>query len=227
MMIQGLHRGLCASLAGLLLLAACGTDRTGTSGMAVIRDIVGDLPGKTGAPPAEAAAVSPETLARINQPLMVVAIPDIETQAVLYVVTTNNGVATWKASNEATVLMDGPVLFATRGIGPDLLTAETRTLRQMLEAGRTGQYRRDLRYLNGLDQIEVVPLDCTLNAQGAETLTIVNRAQPTRHMQEICLRPDGKRLRNEYWLGSDGTLWQSRQWVSDTLGYMATQRLVR
>jgi hypothetical protein len=227
MMIQGFHRGLCASLAGLLLLAACGTDRTGTSGMATIRDVIASRPTPSGDQPAGAAAVTPEMLARIDQPLMVVAIPDIETQAVLYVVTTNNGVATWKASNNATILMDGPVLFATRGIGPDLLTAETRGLRQMLEAGRTGQYRRELRYLDGLDQITVVPLDCALSAEGAETLTIVNRAQPTRHMQEICLRPDGKRLRNEYWLGSDGTLWQSRQWVGDTLGYMATQRLVR
>lgn len=210
-----------------LLVAGCSSDPTGNSPADVIGDILEDRNSRAqieAAPPVT-AGLTRSDLAGITTPTMRATIPDIGADAIVFEAASNRGVGTWRAPDETTVMMDGPVLFATRGIGPDLLGAETDRLRALLEGGRSGTLTRSLRYLDGLQQISVVPMTCTLSPAGRERLVIVGRAHDTRRMNEQCTGPGGTQIANSYWLGGDGTLWQSRQFVSPDLGHLETQRL--
>ncbi|WP_168201312.1 YjbF family lipoprotein [Qingshengfaniella alkalisoli] len=228
MKLNSISRILSVSVLALGL-AGCSSDRTGTSGYDQISELASDLFSRgdqpTDQPPI--SGVNRAAISDVNVPLTMVAIPEIDATALVQVKARNNGVWTWATADDITVSMDGPVLFSTRGIGPDLLTAETRALRGMLERGQVGSYSRDLRYLDGLDQIQVVSLNCSLGSVGSETVNVLEQIHTTRHMREVCTSGDGQSIQNDYWLGRDGTPWQTRQWVSETLGYAATQRLVK
>jgi hypothetical protein len=222
------HRCL-APLAAILLVVSCGSDPTNTAPQQVLGQLVGLAAGRATVPKDQLQDV--ETLTRadiagVTLPLMRSRLPEIGGAATASLAVVNGGVETWQASGRTDFMLDGPVLFATRGIGWDLLTAETAAPRQLLLAGKSGNYQRTLRHLAGDDAIDLVRYDCTLTQKGPQTIVVLERRHATRYATERCVTPQGAAFENAYWVG-DGILWKSRQWVSPRLGYMETERLVR
>lgn len=223
------HNRLAAFALGMgLILSACTNDPSGTAPYQIIganaRDILG-LDPPTAEDPAM-AGLSREALAGVETPLILALIPEINAAAVVYVAARNRGVWTYESADGNTVLMDGPVLFRTAGIGPDLLSADTRQLRAMLEAGETGSLTRTLRHLDGLDQAVPTVFACDLRNLGRDDVVVLERQYTTRHMQEVCTSELGFVVENDYWIGANGTPWQTKQWVSQRVGYVVTQQLV-
>ncbi|PJE30006.1 hypothetical protein CVM52_26195, partial [Pseudooceanicola lipolyticus] len=69
-------------------------------------------------------------------------------------------------------------------------------------------------------------LACALQDLGPATITIVEQAQATRHLQERCTTPDGGEIVNDYWTDArQGLVWQSRQWAGPHIGYLRIRRL--
>ena len=57
-------------------------------------------------------------------------------------------------------------------------------------------------------------------------IEIVERQHDTTRVEETCFGPQGS-IANTFWIGADGTIWKSKQWISPGLGYMETELLVR
>ena len=173
--------------------------------------------------------------AGITQPFLIATLPGGEA-AGLVPATANRGRIVWVTEDGITLTGRGGVLFSTRGLGGDLLSAETEALVLALAAGREARYRRVLRRLDGEGLILRQPYDCTLTLGPREVVTVVGRRHDTRRSTETCrpvFAPDPTTpaayaavpFVNTYNVG-DGTIWLSRQWVGPTVGHLRLERVI-
>ncbi|MFV0245550.1 MAG: YjbF family lipoprotein [Qingshengfaniella sp.] len=219
------RHGMVLALVGTFL-AGCGSDRIGSSNMALLREVMHEEFG-TPPTPGPAAILTRADIADVTLPLSRGTMVDTGTVATLALVAVNDGKETWEAPNQVSVILDGPVLFGTRGLGPDLMTAETAVPKDMLLVGEAGGYSRSFRHFDGKSQLVPVRYDCVLVQDGPETIEVLERPHHTRRATETCRGPDGFGIENRFWIGRDGILWQSRQWIGPAAGYVTTERLVR
>ena len=83
---------------------------------------------------------------------------------------------------------------------------------------------RTLDFLDGLDQIQQIVVQCQTVITGQDTLTIFERTYQTSILEETC-EGEGQEFKNTYWRDNTGVIWQSRQWISPQAGYLGYQRL--
>lgn len=213
-------------MSGLLaLLAGCGPL---SGGNPLARGIVDAVTGsvETGAPPPPpASAASGLTREMIEaQPvdLLRVSLVGFGVTSLYGQIGQNGDRITWGASDSSSVTTQGGILIATRGMGNDLLGADVSAVRQVLMRG--GSYQRSMSFLDGLGQLDRQIFDCTARLSRSETLTIFDSRYVTTIVEESCAN-DAHRFSNTYWRDSQGVIWQSRQWISPTAGYLGYQRL--
>lgn len=228
-MMMSKVRAFVGGLVCVAALSACSTDPTGTSPNQLMYDVFSrgvNAPSDAGATK-NISQLTRAAISEVDFPLILITIPETGAASTITITALKGDIVTWVSVDRVGVIFDGPVLFGTRGIGPDLLTAEADALRSHLSSGTSGRITREYRHLNGLDQIDVLTFQCDVSAAGSETIVVLERSHATRKMQERCVAEDGFAIENTYWLGSDGTLWKSQQWVSLQTGYMITERLVK
>lgn len=222
---------LISALVAAAALAGCTNDPSGIGPQRELREVVGRFVAeRTGQPAPGNRSIDELTRAAIagrTRPLILARVPSTDSAATMGLTAVNNGVQSWQSGTEATVMLDGPVLFATRGLGLDLLSAETAGLAAALASGRPGERSRTYRYLDELSEIVAVRYQCRLSVAGPETITVLERRHATTRYAETCRGPGGTTIRNEFWLGADGTPWRTRQWIGPGLGYLGTERLIR
>ena len=238
--MRGARALLALALAAGLAACSGGTDDLGrqdAGGVGAIR-VVGAL-GE--AVRARRAGPAPFTVTRaqlaaagIAQPFLVARLESGVT-AGLFPATSNRGFIVWATEDGITLTARGGVLAATRGLGGDLLSAETEPLVLALAAGREARYRRVLRRLDGEGTILRQPYDCALATGPREVVSVLGRRHETLRSTETC-RPVGPFDRetpaayapapfvNTYNVG-DGTIWLSRQWVSPSVGSLRLERV--
>ena len=148
----------------------------------------------------------------------------------------NRGRLVWTTEDDVSLTGRGGIVVATRGLGGDLLSAESDALLPALAQGRPAAYRRTLRRLDGLGRILVQPYDCRLTTGPRETVVVLGRAHPTLRSTERCeslaAAPEGtprslapEPFVNVYNVG-DGTIWTSRQYVGPAVGYLELERVL-
>lgn len=235
-------RTLRAALASLVLIAGCssGTLREQQSGEASVGRIGGLLretiqQRRQGPEPltitrAEIAA------AGVTGPFLI-ARRETGEGAGLIAAASNRGRIIWQAPDGITLTGRGGVLFATRGLGGDLLSAEVDPVVGALAAERSARYRRTLRRIGDDDRILRQPYDCVLQRGPARTVTVLGRAHATVLSRESCrpvalpADPFAQRQTvpepfvNEYYVG-DGTIWLSRQYVGPAIGSLRLERVI-
>ncbi len=206
--------GLLAALA----LAACagGTDRA-TAPAGLVASLTRLVPGAAARAPAPDAA----TVAAAGQPTIVALVEATRAAGTLAPLGSNGTHETWRSADGVGLTFDRGVLFATRGLGADLLTAETAPV---LAAWPSGTYARTLRHLDGENRIIATRLSCTLSDMGGAEIAVAGTPRPVRHGVEVCTAPGLPDIRNDYWREGD-TMRQSRQWISPALGHVTLQRL--
>lgn len=145
--------------------------------------------------------------------------------AYLFVSTTRpGGVVQWRTEDDVTLTMRQGVLIATRGLGGDLVSSAVATAPDRL--GPAGGGERVMFIRTGDLEERRLGLACALQDLGPATITIVEQAQATRHLQERCTTPDGGEIVNDYWTDArQGLVWQSRQWAGPHIGYLRIRRL--
>lgn len=129
----------------------------------------------------------------------------------------------WRSEDNVTLAMRNGVLIATRGLGGDVLSSGVQVSGDSPGPARSGERVQYIRVLDNKERR--LSLACDLVDLGAETITIVERNHPTRHLQERCTGGGGTVV-NDYWVDSRaGLVWQSRQWAGPVIGYLRTRRL--
>jgi hypothetical protein len=233
-----MRRALALALAALL--GACtageGPDDQGPSAARSMGEAVRARLGL--AEPDDAPRIDRALLARagITERFLLVTL-ESGTTAGLTPIAANRGRLVWSTEDNITLTGRGGILSATRGLGGDLLSAETEPLLFALAEGRGARYRRTLRRLDGLDRILVQPYDCVLSTGPRERVVVLGRAHDTLRSTERCrpigddapegtpdlLRPEP--FTNVYNVG-DGTIWTSRQYVGRAVGHLTMERVL-
>lgn len=156
-----------------------------------------------------AALVERARKAGNSQPILLVELPQAGAVASLSIVGQNNGAISWIDPTGVSVVTRRGVVIATRGLGFDLMSSDTRGTMNALRGGASG-YSRFHRYLNG----EGLPQDITFSCSAA---------RGGGQISETCTNPDGS-FTNSYQLRGSEVV-QSRQWLGRQIGYASITRL--
>ncbi|WP_145963084.1 YjbF family lipoprotein [Mangrovicoccus ximenensis] len=220
--------GLAALLAASVL-GGCGNAPVDTSINSIIRGSLQTIVAAVRpAPERTGPVITRAEVEAAAMPLILIDVPVTGDQATAIVFGTNGNSVTWITLNGVTLTLKEGALFSTRGLGPDLLAATTSGLETALPRRAPARYARDLRYIAGDESIRKDRFFCELANEGGEDRVVLQMRHSTTRMRESCYAMEGGReFTNLYWVGADGMVWDSRQWVSDQAGYIHVQRLHR
>lgn len=209
-------------LAAFLALSACGSDNDRLNGFSVARDVVaGAASAVRPAPQGGSLGLTRADLAQILTPVDLITVERLGAQAVIAKIATNAGVETWSSVDKKTVSFRSGVLVASRGLGDDLIGAAVPSLSRIMEGGG---HSRSHSWMRANDQVVRHDFTCRTELVGSAAITIVERSYPVRQFRENCTG-DGGSFQNDYWVQIGGKLRQSRQFVSDGVGYVVIQHL--
>jgi Group 4 capsule polysaccharide lipoprotein gfcB, YjbF len=212
-------------------LAACGNDKSEPTpiGMAV-GSLAKATVGRVAARRAAAAggttvAAAPTTRADIEKygiPILRAVIPARSADALLTISDAKGGFVTWATTDGSSFTLRDGVLIQTRGLGPDLMSAQAPSAAALRTGG--GTHQRIYFFLGEDDQPTRRTYDCTVTANGTEQIEIYARAHTVAKFTETCARPQGS-ITNTFWF--DGAeIRKSKQLASGGLGYIDFERVV-
>lgn len=214
----------------LALLTGCGSDTSKTENMriagGVAKGVFGLLKPGGGAKPA--AGIGQEDLAasalRSNAgPLLLATIEARGTTTVLGMIGENGNMRTYATPNQQSLIFRNGILVGTRGLGHDMMSAETGNLRALLVSGG-GKTNRVQRYLDGEGVERPLPLSCTVTPGEAKSYSFAGTAWSGRQMIERC-QSGGLTIENHYLVTASGQIALSRQWIGPSLGHVTVQTL--
>ncbi len=164
-----------------------------------------------------------EAIDKAGTPILFAGLDSRKAYATLSPFGENRGVVTWISSDGITLSYRNGLLTATRGLGPDLMAADTREALVAIRSG-AGTSVRVYDYLDGEDQPIRRSFICKANSAGREDIEIYGLKLHLRKVTEDCSNPDYK-IRNIYWISNQSRIWQSKQWVGPDIGYVFSQQL--
>lgn len=217
------------ALGALVLgLVGCGNDAEVTERTSAYRQVATSLVARRGAAPVGPPATAPPGLTRamveaLDVPVDLVTFEGLRLVAAITPVGVNGGVETWASLDQKSVALRDGMVVATRGIGPDLISA---SVPGPARVAAGGSWERVLVTLDGDDQQQRLRLSCNAVQAGAARIVILERSHDTRLVRETCTAP-GMQITNEYWFEGGSKLRQSRQWLGRELGHAAIRRLGR
>ena len=168
-----------------------------------------------GSSAATLATLDPGTMAMLRtalekagQPILLVVNKTLNFAGLMAPYGMNGDVRTWATEQYVTLSTRDGIVVATRGFGPDLMSAAAPSLAQI--AAGQGNVARRYYYLDGADQTRSFAYGCSLTRAGGETITILAKPYATSRITESCSGPAGS-FKNEYWFDNRHILRQSHQ----------------
>ena len=219
---------LGSGLAALaLLLTGCGELAANRPALDALSNVAGRIAG-TGRPAVSAASTDPRrvlTRQMIDQsgaPVILVVVTERDAAATLVRAGENRDKITWVSADGIGIVLRDGVLIGTRGLGDDLMGADVKGSQSALRRGGTATRIHD--YLTGTDQVVRRRFQCSFASAGTEHIDIIQKVHATTRIDETCSDATTSFI-NSYWIGTDGTTWKSRQWVSSIVGSLEIYRL--
>lgn len=218
-------------LVTLAALAACGNDLAAQAARShlpkgqQVKALLTGLFVKPNPTPVDPIAVVKLRVAleQAGQPVIFVKVPSLGYANLFAPYGENGDVITWANATYQSVALKGGVLVATRGFGPDLMSAKVPTLAQVRRA--SGKVQRDYYELDGADQKRRYHYDCTFAPVGPGPVDVFGKTYAARKVIESCAGPD-MTFENAYWFDVDGILRRSQQHAGPSLPMVQIDRLV-
>ncbi len=209
-----MSRAALAAVA-LLTLAGCGNDTERTGVWTNLRDAAAAFGTARNAPPPAVPELTPAQVDGSPLRLLLLQVESDGRGTGLARISTNRGTETYSTADAITVTLRDGVLIATRGLVPDLMSAQAPSAQAI--ARGAGSHQRQYHTLAGDDSQVTESFTCTLQGQGSQTLTIAGRSHATRVVAESCAGESG-RFENRYWIDTRGKIRQSSQWTGTSSG---------
>ena len=131
---------------------------------------------------------------------------------------------TWLGADGATISLYNGELVATRGIGIDLmgsLLPRFKAFNERLDIS----YEKKMRYLTSDNQIDNKNLLCNMiRSVKNEDIFVFELKHTVRKYSETCIG-DGNTIKNEFWRDLEGNHVMSKQYHSNSSGYLLLMRL--
>ncbi|WP_283180226.1 YjbF family lipoprotein [Gemmobacter sp. 24YEA27] len=158
-----------------------------------------------GSPPGEAVSAAPAGAARL-----IVRIPKAGQSALLHEAGARDGVRRWQASDNVQIYTRDGMIIGTRGLGTDLMSADTGAAAALIREARSAQVPRIYRLLDGEDRLEIRSYICDILPAQAEQVRIGEAEWTTAlRVNETCHSPRGA-LSGTHWV-KEGRILQSIQ----------------
>lgn len=228
--MTGMKNPLRLLICALTLLADCGNApdardaKNSSQAFAQLAKLfAGKLnPGNAALDPAAVAALR-TALEKDGQPVYSVAIAAFPYANLMAPYGQNGDVQTWASTSYETISLRDSILVATRGFGPDLMSAVAPSLAQVRKG--SGSFHRIYYYLDGADQTQSYGLDCQFAPSGSEDVSVLGKSYPTHVVTESC-SGSGYNVKNIYWFDGSGKLRQSDQVMTLGVSPMRLQRVI-
>ncbi|MCA0873452.1 YjbF family lipoprotein [Seohaeicola saemankumensis] len=225
-----MHRArVCAALLAGVLLAGCGGgNQVEPLELQVIRAGQAAIAKRTAGAPPPRPALTRAALNTVEVSALEVTLERDDVLAYLLIDDTRRDstpgrITVWRSEDNLNVVTRNGIVIATRGLGNDIISSSVQVSGDSPGPARSGDHVQMVRALD--NKAVPIPLACDLVDMGAETIVIVERKHPTRHLQQRCEGAGGTVV-NDYWVDSArGIVWQSRQWAGPGIGYMRLRRL--
>ncbi len=219
------RRVLTATALCLSLLSACGNDSQSVENVAAVKGAkLYALHLLTGG---KVATVDNATvragLEEGNQPIWGVKVDKLHYINFMAPYGINGPVQTWASNTYESISLKDDILIATRGFGPDIMSAIVPSLSQVRSA--RGLFHRVYYYLDGADQPQRVDFDCSFAPAASETVAVLDRTYAAHRVNESCINAQSS-FENAYWFDPSGSLRQSIQYVSSQAASMQLQRVI-
>lgn len=163
---------------------------------------------------------------RSTQALILAEMPSRDLSATLALTGARTGVDTWRTGQNQTLSLNDGVLIATRGLGHDLMSADVAGTLAALAGGPQSGYPRLLSYLDGEGQTVFRAMLCEMRPAVADPVVSFGLTFPATRRDETCATT-GQTVTNRYWIGTDGAMRRSEQWIGPDLGTLAIEQLTR
>lgn len=221
-------RRLAAACTGLALLAGCGgfvnsepsalATAVGTAAQGAIAKVRSVRAGGAAAP----KEVTRADIEEFGVPIIRAVIETRGADILMTPSDTKGDVVTYTTSDGTTFTFRQGVLIQTRGLGPDLMSAEAPSVAQLLTNG--GTHPRQYFFLGADDVTTRRSYDCTATIVGKETIEIFGTSHQVTRVSEDCSRPQGS-ITNEFWIEGQ-TVRKSRQLLSGGIGFVDFEKVV-
>ena len=133
----------------------------------------------------------------------------------------------WLGADGATLTLDRGILKASRGMGYDLMGATSAIPPWVQIKKNDAIYDREFSYLSGDNKIVRYTFECiTSKSEKQATLTIWEVEFLVDKYEELCSH-QSFRLKNTYFVDQKGIVRKSKQYHSESIGYIITERLDR
>jgi group 4 capsule polysaccharide lipoprotein GfcB/YjbF len=210
------------------VLAACSSENPKVSIGKNIPSILKELKLKKQTPQSGSAlaGLTRAQLEGIKGPLLVAQLEAVDAFSTLSLAAQNRDVKTFFTPDQISVSLQNGILISTRGLSEDLMSADVSAAAKAIPKSKAANYGRLYRWLDGEDRQLEEQFRCDLVFIDTAKVEIVELTHRARHMQETCTSQD-LTIVNDYWVGIDKpVIWQSRQWIGPTLGYLGLTVLV-
>lgn len=213
-----------ALVAGLAALTACGNTGGGDTRAALMAGLSGLIPGRGSAADDGSAAQAAQTalaqqVAEAPAGSIYFEVPKFGVASVGAPAAVNGSKITWLAAPISITTQQG-FLIATRGLPEDLLAVEVSGFGAALSSG--GQYQREMEWLGDREEVKRTAFLCQITVQPNQSTTVKGTPITATLYQDTCVG-GGVQYTNEYWIDSGRALRRTRQWVSESAGYMETE----
>lgn len=212
-------------------LSACSSAHKGApSGVGMFVGLVKEkiaLGRKKRQTPPAAPVLKRAALAGIKSTLVLAHLEKNNAYGALSLAASNGGYQSLVSADKRMLILKDGVLVETRGLAGDLMESDSAGLSAALKHPRRAvSFSHMRRWLNGENHKVTARYSCKVKLVGNETIGIVERKYPTRHVREICT-DSARTFQNDFWISRrDGKIWQSRQWIGPVPGYISLQVLV-
>ncbi|WP_373634874.1 YjbF family lipoprotein [Yoonia sp. SS1-5] len=212
--VLAMKSGMAIMAALVLALAGCGNTENRDVLTKQLFELFTTAQG-AGEPAPDAAALraslTPQVLAPVDGPVLLVELPARDAAAVLTRIGTNRGVETFLTPDGISLSLANGLVVATRGLGFDLMSADVNDVARALRGGgATGN--RIHRHLDGENQLIATSFVCSY------------ARRPDGQIAETCESPD-RTFTNSYLTDSSGNIRTSRQWISAETGYIVIEKI--
>ena len=134
---------------------------------------------------------------------------------------------TWLGADGATITLQRGVVKASRGMGNDLMGSSSSMPQWSKIKNKQQIYSRKLIYITGNNNIYNRIFKCDIQkANRGSIVEIWDVKFPVMEFKEFCASGNFK-IENTYYLDSQNIVRKSKQFHSDTIGYIVTERLDR
>lgn len=221
----GLLAGLILGLSACDLIPALQTDQPAPPTSPADRvpdgsEVLLNTPLVQGAP---AGGLTVADFAAVKQPLSLVTVVSSQALVTMTRAATNGGVEVWRSPDDVTLNLRKGVIVGTRGLGADLMTADVdQTVAALTGAAEISH--RIHRRLDGQFKLQPSVFICDITQNGRDTIQSLGRNLRLRKVTETCTGVE-YRFTNVYFIGADGRIWVSQQWVSPEIGHLRIDRI--